>query len=100
MSEHVSIEECRRILGASAETMTDAQIESLRDDLERVAGLLHEEMTQVLRTGQTSLAEWQESAFTDDNIPTWLHTDAEQLRRDAIEKAHWFARFQETGEGE
>jgi hypothetical protein len=100
MSDKVSLEECRAILGASAESMTDAQVESLRDDLERTAGALHEEMTGALRTGEASLAEWQEACLLDENIPKWLHTDGEQLRRDAIEKARWFAYFQETGEGE
>ena len=42
----VSIEKCRRILGESAENMTDAEIEAMRSGLERTADALFTQMTQ------------------------------------------------------
>jgi len=53
----VSVEECRRILGAFAEGMTDYQIEAIRGDLERVADTLH---TQMMEAGPNGLqaARW------------------------------------------
>ena len=47
----VSIEECRRILGDSAESMTDAEIEKMRGDLERTADVLYTQMVEAGRNG-------------------------------------------------
>ena len=100
-SEKVSVEECRRILGPEAANMTDADIETLRDNLERAADALYTEMTADLQEGRASLDEWREVALMDsETIPPWLNTDAEQAKRDAIERIRWMAHHQETGEGE
>jgi hypothetical protein len=47
----VSVEECRRILGQSAEGMTDEQIEAMRADLERTADVLFDQMVEAGRDG-------------------------------------------------
>jgi hypothetical protein len=49
MTEKVSIEECRRILGSSADSMTDAEVEAIRDDLERTGDTLYTQMTEAVR---------------------------------------------------
>jgi hypothetical protein len=47
----VSIEECRRILGSSAESLSDAEVETMRDDLERTADVLYTQMAEAGRNG-------------------------------------------------
>lgn len=97
----VSVEECRRILGPEAANMTDSDIETLRDKLEQAADALHAEMTEDLRKGVASLEEWRETALMDsETIPSWLNTDAEQAKRDALERIRWMSHFFETGEAE
>lgn len=56
-ANRVGIEECRKILGSTAETMTDAEIEALRDDLERTAEMLFDEMAEQGQDG-LSAARW------------------------------------------
>jgi hypothetical protein len=51
MADKVSIEECRRILGSSAESMTDADIEKMRDNLENTADVLYTQMVEAGRNG-------------------------------------------------
>ena len=46
MAEQVSIEECRRILGASADGLTDTEIQAMRDDLVRTADAVFTQMTE------------------------------------------------------
>jgi hypothetical protein len=46
MAERVSVNECRAILGASAESLTDAEVEAMRDELERTADVLYEQMVE------------------------------------------------------
>jgi hypothetical protein len=53
----VSIEECRAILGSSANRMTDAEIETMRDDLERTADVFFEQMVEGGREGLIA-ARW------------------------------------------
>lgn len=69
MAEKVSIAECRRMLGSSADGMTDIEIEVMRDDLERTANLLFDQMR-------------------------------EEVATHGIQRIHWDAYFQQTGEGE
>jgi len=42
----MTIQECRETLGASAEGMTDAEIETMRDDLTRMADVLYEQLKE------------------------------------------------------
>ena len=51
MPDKVSTEECRRILGTSAESMTDAEIEAMRDNLENTADVLYTQMVEAGRNG-------------------------------------------------
>lgn len=51
MADKVSIEECRRILGSSAENMTDAEVEKMRDGLEQTADVLYTQMVEAGRNG-------------------------------------------------
>jgi len=46
MAEQVSIEECRQILGVSANGMTDAEIQAMRNELERTAEAVFTQMTK------------------------------------------------------
>jgi hypothetical protein len=57
MKNRVSIGECRAILGESADTMTDAEIEAMRDDLERTADVLFDQMVEGGREGLEA-ARW------------------------------------------
>jgi hypothetical protein len=57
MAEKVSVDECRAILGASADTMTDAEIERMRDELERTADVLFDQMVEGGREGLEA-ARW------------------------------------------
>jgi hypothetical protein len=47
----IPIDECRRILGGSAYSMTDAEIEVMRDNLERTADALYTQMVEAGRNG-------------------------------------------------
>jgi hypothetical protein len=51
MKKRVSVDECRAILGESADTMTDAEIETMRDELERTADVLFDQMVEGGREG-------------------------------------------------
>jgi hypothetical protein len=51
VADKVSIEECRRILGSSAENMTDAEVEKMRDGLEQTADVLYRQMVEAGRNG-------------------------------------------------
>jgi hypothetical protein len=51
VADKVSIEECRRILGSSAENMTDAEVEKMRDGLEQTADVLYTQMVEAGRNG-------------------------------------------------
>lgn len=51
----VSIDECRRILGSSADGMTDADIEAMRDNLDRVAKELFTQFTEAANTDAEGL---------------------------------------------
>ena len=53
----MSIEECRKILGASADALKDAQIEALRDDYERIADVLFDQIVEQGREGLEA-ARW------------------------------------------
>jgi len=57
MKKRVSVDECRAILGASADTMTDAEIESMRDELERTADVLFDQIVEGGRDGLEA-ARW------------------------------------------
>ena len=57
MKNRVSVDECRAILGASADTMTDADIETMRDELERTADVLFDQIVEGGREGLYS-ARW------------------------------------------
>ena len=57
MKSHVSIEECRTILGGNADGMTDEQIESMRSDLERMADVLFDQMVELGPNGLEA-ARW------------------------------------------
>jgi len=57
MKERVSVDECRAILGASADTMTDAEIEAMRDELERTADVLFDQMVEGGQDGLVA-ARW------------------------------------------
>jgi len=46
MADKVSIAECRRILGNSTDTLTDAEVETMRDDLERTANVLFDQIKE------------------------------------------------------
>lgn len=46
MAEKVSVDECRELLGASAEAMTDAEIEMMRGEYERTADVLFDQMVE------------------------------------------------------
>jgi hypothetical protein len=72
MADKVSIAECRRILGNSADGMADAEIEAMRDDLERTANVLYDQMAE----------------------------EVAQQGMQGIQRIHWAAYFQQTGEGE
>ena len=47
----IPIDECRRILGSSADGMTDTEIEAMRDNLERTADVLYTQMVEAGRNG-------------------------------------------------
>lgn len=51
MKRHVSIHECREILGITTEHMTDTDIEQLRTEYERIAEVLFELMVHEWREG-------------------------------------------------
>jgi hypothetical protein len=51
MTKQVSTEECRRILGVSANGMTDAEVETMRDELERTADMLFNQIAEGGREG-------------------------------------------------
>jgi hypothetical protein len=51
MTGKVDIEECRAILGESADGMTDAEVETMRDELERTADVLFDQMVAGGREG-------------------------------------------------
>ena len=53
----VSVDECRTILGATGEGMTDAQIEAMRDELERTADVLYDQMVELGPNGLEA-ARW------------------------------------------
>lgn len=46
MADKVSIAECRRILGNSANSLSDTEVEAMRDDLERTANVLYDQMRE------------------------------------------------------
>ena len=50
-AHRLSVEECREILGQTEGAMTDAEIETLRNELERVAEVLLDEVTEKGREG-------------------------------------------------
>ena len=66
MKERVSVDECRAILGASADTMTDAEIEAMRDELERTADVLSDQMVEV-----ATMVWWRRGG---------IHTSARQVK--------------------
>jgi hypothetical protein len=51
MAEHVSISELRSILGPSAESMADAEVEAMRAEYERMAEVLFDQMMEDGRDG-------------------------------------------------
>ena len=53
----VSIAECRRILGESAEGMTDQQVEGMRAELERTADVMFDAMIEAGKNGLEA-ARW------------------------------------------
>ena len=61
MPEKLTAAECRAILGDTAANKSDAEIEALRDELERVAGEMYSE---VMRE-QTERVRW--AAYAQDN---------------------------------
>jgi hypothetical protein len=65
VADKVSIEECRRLLGISAENMTDAEVEKMRDGLEQTADVLYTQMVEAGRNGlemQRWLSHFRETA--------------------------------------
>jgi hypothetical protein len=83
VADKVGIEECRRILGASAESKTDEQIEKLRDELGMLANEMYDSLTQHAAVDRESIA----AASAD--VPGFPATSEEQLRRDAIDHMKW-----------
>jgi hypothetical protein len=57
MKERASVAECRAILGASADTMTDEEIETMRNELELTANVLFDQMVEGGREGLEA-ARW------------------------------------------
>jgi hypothetical protein len=57
MKKRVGVDECRAILGESADTMTDGEIETMRDELERTADVLFDQMVEGGREGLEA-ARW------------------------------------------
>jgi hypothetical protein len=97
----VSIAECRRMIGEPAESMTDADIEGILNDLRLAADALHEKMTDALASGAASYEEWRDVALMDsDVLPRWLNTDADEAKRDAVERLRWLSHLMDSGEGE
>lgn len=45
-NDKVSIEECRKLLGSAAESMTDAQVESERDQMVALAHIVFDQFTE------------------------------------------------------
>lgn len=107
----VSIDECRRILGAEAQGMSDADVEKLRDSLESAADALYAQITDDLRSGVSSIEEWRRilgssgESISDAEIQSAAIDYAaeggpEQEKRNAIERLRWIAHHQNTGEHE
>ena len=57
MADRISVGECRAILGASAEGLTDTEIETMRDEFERTADVLYAQMVEEGRDGLDA-ARW------------------------------------------
>ncbi len=53
----VSIGECRQILEESADQMTDAEVEAVRDEYERIADVLFDQIVQKGKNGSED-ARW------------------------------------------
>jgi hypothetical protein len=51
MTIRVGVGECRTILGTSAVGLTDAEVETMRDELERTADVLFDQMVAGGREG-------------------------------------------------
>jgi hypothetical protein len=49
MPNSLSIEECRKLLGSAAENMTDAQIESERDQMVALAHIVFDQFTEEMK---------------------------------------------------
>jgi hypothetical protein len=45
----VSIEECRKLLGSAAESMTDTQVEAERDQMVALAHILFDQFTEEMK---------------------------------------------------
>jgi hypothetical protein len=91
MAEKVSIEECRRILGSSADGKTDAQIEVLRDELTVIANQMFDHLQSKVRVDRELI---EASAVELPGLPA---TSEEQLKREAIDRIRWIAHDHENG---
>jgi hypothetical protein len=89
VADKVSIEECRRILGSSAESLTDAEVETMRDDLERTADVLYMQMTEAGRAGLEA-QRWQvENTSLDGQEKVcreWCRTNGLEVSRVYVER--------------
>ena len=59
---HITIDECRAILGADAEGRSDKEIERLRDSLEDAAVLMYDEVARQAKADPESM-RWAVYAF-------------------------------------
>ncbi len=87
----VSIEECRQILGASAEGKTDEQIERLRDELVVVANDMYDHLVR-----QTAVSQEDVDAAAVD-LPGFPASTPEDLQRDRLDAVRWTVHAFENG---
>ena len=88
----VPIDEVRKILGASAEGRTDADLERLRDGLVAIA---HETYDALTKTASVSREDIEAAAV---DLPGFPAVSERQLRDDAADRVSWLAYGQEHGD--
>lgn len=85
MRGSLSLEKCRGLLGTLANDKSDAQVESLRDELEVVANQMFDHMQSRLRIEPKRIID------AAAEVPGFPASTEEQLKRDAVERIRWIA---------
>jgi hypothetical protein len=81
----MTIDECRTLLGTLADGKTDAQVETLRDELTVVANQMFDHLQSKVRVDRELI---EAAAIEFPGLPA---TSEEQLKREAIDRIRWIA---------